>query len=574
MRMMNTLLRCLLVVAVCVGIAWAPIQSMAAAGASEQPSEAQQPAVSPESLILPPDSAASEEAAATASAQQDASAPSAQEAQYPDFDDSVLNDTMTAVLMDSDTGEVLFQRKADERIYPASTTKIMTGLLCIELNGGNLDGEITVGQEVDAFSKSSSLLGLRSNSTVSIQDLMYGLMLVSGNDAAAALAVHFGGSEEGFVNLMNQKAQELEMTNTHFGNPHGLEQSSIGVQHFSSASDMAKLARAATQNEVLMTIMGTSTYEITSTELNPSIRPVPELHNGNYLLDTPPQEPQHSRYAQFKYDGTTGMKTGLLANVEGYKYYGCLVASASRDGRNLIACVFADTSDYGTEGPALDRWKAAIAMFEYGFNMVVDVDIAPYVPDFSTDVRVSGYAVNDPYDGSLTVTVQADAEMPSTLALPRSLASELQQGAAQIEAVPDITAELTAPITAGQEMGSVSYMIDGTSYFTAPLVASRSIYVEGDEDVTSAHYNVPNPSDFPWWMWIVIGGAGVGVFFLVYFLVQRRRYSARHIGKSRRGSAYYNSYMRSWNDDVPLSALRKQRDAKKKADYTSHFKKW
>lgn len=474
-----------------------------------------------------------------------------------EFDDSVLNDDMTAVLMDADTGEILFERKPDEQIYPASTTKIMTGLLAIELNGGTLDGEITCGPEVNEFSRTSSLLGLKENFTVSIKDLLYGLMLVSGNDAAAALAVHFGGSLEGFIDLMNQKAQELGMTGTLFANPHGLDQRSIGLDHHSTAADMAKLARAAYQNPLLMEIMGTQSYEITTTELNDNIRSSTELHNGNYLLETPVRDPQRSRYAQYRYQPTTGMKTGLLQNVDGHAYYGCLVASASKDGRNLIATIFADTSNYGDNGPALDRWNAAIALFEYGFTGFVDVEVSPFLTTYTTDVMVQGAASNDPEKGNLQVTISPNAQVPATISVERRDAAALADGTLTIDTVPQLNGSVSAPVTAGQEVGTLSYQVNGQEFFTVPLVASRSVYAAGDESVTSQHYGVPDPTGFQWWMWLIIIGAAAGVLVLVYIILQRRRYSGRWIGKHKRSHV---RYPRSWNDDIPLSALRTPRN--------------
>lgn len=488
-----------------------------------------------------------------------------------EFDESVLNDTMTVVLLDADTGEVLFSKDADEQIYPASTTKIMTALLAIELNGGNLDGEVTVGQEVNAFSSTSSLLGLRSDSTVSIRDLVYGLMLVSGNDAAAALAVHFGGSEEEFVKLMNQKAADLGMMGTAFANPHGLDQRSIGLDHHSTASDMAKLARAAYKNSVLMEVMGTGSYQITSTELNPNIRPDPVLHNGNYLLEIPVQEPQRSRYAQFRYTPTTGMKTGLLQNVDGYKYYGCLVASANRDGRNLIATIFADTSNSASEGPAMDRWRTAISLFEFGFTGFVDVEIGPYLEGFSTQGHVDGYAQNDPYDGSLEIVPASDVTVPETISVERGKAYALQTNEAKIDMVPELNSSLTAPITQGTPVGTLSYQLDGEELFNVPLVAARSVYAAGDEEVTSKHYGVPDPNMVTWWIWIAVGvGAAAAVVFFIFWY--RRRNVGRYIGKTktRYGNGHYGSRRYSWNDEVPLSVLHKKRMENKR----DKFKRW
>ncbi|MBD5560141.1 MAG: D-alanyl-D-alanine carboxypeptidase [Clostridia bacterium] len=476
------------------------------------------------------------------------------------FNPSVMNDTMTAVLVDADTGEVLYSRSPDQIIYPASTTKIMTGLLSIELNGGTLDGEVTVGDEVDAFSSTSSLLGLRRDQTVSIRDLIYGLMLVSGNDAAAALAVHFGGSLEGFVQLMNEKAASLGMVNTQFANPHGLDQRSIGLDHHSTAADMARLAQAAYQNPVLMEVMGTATYEITSTELNRRIRTDPVLHNGNYLLDTPSQEPQRSRYAQYRYPHTTGMKTGLLANVDGYSYYGCLVASATQNGRSLIAAIFADTSNSAAQGAATDRWRTAIALFEYGFAGFEEVDLSPYLTQLDVATQVLNCAENDPYGGLLSLVPAAGTDM--RVAVDRSLSAALAAGTVQFEPEADVPAEIAAPVTQGTEIGSVTYRLNGQEMITLPLTAARSVYEAGDEAVTSTQYDVPNPTALPpWWVWAAASG---GAVFAIWFFAFRPRRTSRHIGRPKFGNGHYGSRRYSW-DDKP-SQIRSQRPKTGNAD--------
>lgn len=347
------------------------------------------------------------------------------------------------------------------------------------------------------------------------------------------------------------------MTNTLFSNPHGLDQRSVGLDHHSTAADMAKLARAAYANPTLMQIMGTPSYEVTTTELNDNIRSSTELHNGNYLLETPVNEPQRSRYAQFRYPPTTGMKTGLLQNVDGYQYYGCLVASASRDGRNLIAAIFADTSDYADEGPAIDRWRAAIALFEFGFMGFVDVDIMPYLTSFTTSTAVADAASNDPGKGTLEVVAQQNGDGSAIISVERAQAAALQDGTSQITLVPQLSDSLSAPLVAGESVGTLSVQIDGQEMLNVPLIASRSVYAAGDEEETSEHYGLPSPTGLQTWMWVAVIGGAAAAIVIVYLVVQRRRYRGRYIGKHRRGRIHYP---RSWNDDVPLSALRTPRN--------------
>ena len=140
----------------------------------------------------------------------------------------------SAILMHADTGEVLYEHNADDRMLIASTTKIMTAIVVLE--------NCALGEEVEVDSRSAGAEGssmyLKAGERYTVEDLLYGLMLVSGNDAALALAIHTAGSVEGFARLMNEKARELGMTGSHFENPHGLD----AEGHYSTAKDMAVLA--------------------------------------------------------------------------------------------------------------------------------------------------------------------------------------------------------------------------------------------------------------------------------------------------------------------------------------------
>jgi len=177
-----------------------------------------------------------------------------------DYDyDSIPTPNM--IVVDGDDPSVVFyERNADQKVYPASTTKIMTTLVTLE--NGNLDDSFTVGDEVLGttikFSKYSSLMGIQPGETLTLRDLVYGLMLVSGNDAGEAIAKHVAGSVDAFVALMNQKAQELGMTSTHYSNPHGVQND----DHYTTARDMAKLMAYALKNEDFVKIAGTKTYTV------------------------------------------------------------------------------------------------------------------------------------------------------------------------------------------------------------------------------------------------------------------------------------------------------------------------
>lgn len=229
-----------------------------------------------------------------------------------------------AVLIEQSTGRVLFEKDAHSRESIASITKVMTAIIAIE--SGQLDEKALASR--NAIYTEGSSIYLEQGERMKLEDLVYGLMLRSGNDAAVAIAEHVGGSEEGFVYLMNEKANWLGMTNTHFDNPHGLDSDN----HYSSAYDMAILMAYAMENETFREISGTTSYK-------PDGRTY-SWQNKNKLL---------TQY----YDHCTGGKTGFTK-----KTGRTLVTTASKDGMNLIAVTL----------DAPDDWRDHIAMYEWGFD--------------------------------------------------------------------------------------------------------------------------------------------------------------------------------------------------------------
>lgn len=229
-----------------------------------------------------------------------------------------------AVLIEQSTGRILFAKKEHEKQNIASITKIMTAILAIE--SGKMD-ELAKASRKAVYTEGSSIY-LTEGEKMKLEDLVYGLMMRSGNDAAIAIAEHVGGSEEGFVYLMNEKANWLGMLNTHFDNPHGLDSDT----HYSSAYDMALLMRYAMQNEDFQTISGTKFYKPETREYG--------WKNKNKLLTA-------------YYNYCTGGKTGFTK-----KTGRTLVTTASKNGMNLIAVTLDAPND----------WRDHIAMFEWGFK--------------------------------------------------------------------------------------------------------------------------------------------------------------------------------------------------------------
>lgn len=241
--------------------------------------------------------------------------------------DALSVSAVSSVVISGDTGEVIYSKNADARLPMASTTKIMTALLLCEY--GNLEREITITEEMVAVEGSS--MGLLPGDTVSLRTLLYGMLLASGNDAANTVAYLIGGSYENFVELMNCRAAELKMTNTHFVTPSGLD----ADEHYTTAFDLALLSRAALQNPDFATAAATE-YE-TVYYGNPPYRRT--LKNHNRLLS--------------QIDGVIGVKTGYTK-----KSGRCLVSALKRNGKYVIAVTLNAPED----------WNDHKLLLEYGLS--------------------------------------------------------------------------------------------------------------------------------------------------------------------------------------------------------------
>ena len=235
----------------------------------------------------------------------------------------------SAILMEAESGRVLYEQNAHEERLIASITKLMTALVALE-SGHDLEETVTVGEACTRAEGSS--LYLRPGEEISLKGLLYGVMLRSGNDAALAVAEHCGGSVEEFVGRMNEKAAQLGMVNSHFANPNGLN----AEGHYSSAYDMALLARACLENEALAEIAATKSATVDGRVLT----------NHNKLL--------------WQYEGCIGLKTGYTE-----KAGRTLVSAARRGGMTLIAVTLNDPDD----------WRDHTALLDYGFSTYAPVTL-------------------------------------------------------------------------------------------------------------------------------------------------------------------------------------------------------
>ncbi|MBP5579640.1 MAG: D-alanyl-D-alanine carboxypeptidase [Ruminococcus sp.] len=327
-----------------------------------------------------------------------------------------------AVVISGDTGEVIYAHNAAEKLPMASTTKIMTTLLCLE--SGGLYEEFTVDSE--AIKVEGSSMGLREGDTVTKYALCCGMLLPSGNDAANAAAVRISGSIEKFAELMNERACEMGLSRTYFVTPSGLE----GEGHGSSAADMALLAREALKNDIFREICSQTTLK-----LRFGAPPYERwLKNTNKLLGM--------------YDGVYGIKTGFTDEAGR-----CLVSACERNGKDLICVTLNDSND----------WNDHMALYDYGFQTACTMEV-PLPADIYADV-VGGSSERlhlVPEQGTISVTTAA---------------GDLADFEFTVIGQPF----LYAPIIAGEEAAKLRISFMGREVDTVALYADGDIAFENNK---------------------------------------------------------------------------------------------
>jgi D-alanyl-D-alanine carboxypeptidase (penicillin-binding protein 5/6) len=323
----------------------------------------------------------------------------------------------SAVLMERDSGRVLYMDNCHDLQEMASTTKIMTGILAIEK--GNLEGTVKVGKNASGIEGSS--IWLSAGEELKLRDLLYGLMLASGNDAAVAIAEHIGGSVQNFVQMMNDKAGEIGAKNTHFANPNGLPSES----HYTTAYDLALIACYAMRNPDFSRIVATK-YKTIPWEGHEYDRVV---KNKNKIL--------------WQYEGGNGVKTGYTKNAGK-----CLVAGAERDGMQLIAVVLDDGN----------MFKDCMSLLDYGFE------------------NYSNYTILEKGEPMGTVNIaegkekQIEIFSPARVCLP---VTEKEKDKVAKKVYLEQTVK--APVEKGQTVGTVEIWLDGKKMYVTPLMAAKAV---------------------------------------------------------------------------------------------------
>lgn len=320
-----------------------------------------------------------------------------------------------AILIETSSGKILMEKNAYERLPMASTTKIMTALLLAER--GSLDETLVTTREMVTVEGSS--MGLRAGDTVSYHDLLYGMLLASGNDAANTTAIALGGSLTGFARMMNDKAAELGLTSTHFVTPSGLDD----PDHYTTAYDLARLAAYAMENPDFKAAASSKTATLCYG--NPPYKRT--LANHNKLLS--------------RYEGAIGVKTGFTK-----KSGRCLVSGAERDGARLIAVTL----------NAPDDWNDHENLFNFGFSQLENVELDVSLPIDS--IPVAG----------------GSADRVKLQVIPQSL-SLLKGEAQRLERRIYLPAFLYSPVEAGQTVGRIDYLLDSKTVASAEILAAGQV---------------------------------------------------------------------------------------------------
>ena len=356
----------------------------------------------------------------------------------------------SAILMDADSGDILFSKNERVRMHPASTTKIMTLLLGVE-SGFSLDQQVAIPQAASDIASDSTLVPVFPGETMTFGDLLTGFMLNSGNDGANAVAVLVAGSVENFVAMMNQRAAQIGCVDTHFVNAHGY----TAEGHYTTAYDLALITRTAMQNETFRSIVGQANATITVNERG-------EIFVGNkhlMLLES----------SQFYYEGAIGVKTGST-NAAGK----CYVGAAEKDGATVISVVLKCTEDD-------QRWLDTEKLFDYGWTCYDTYTLDQMYEVASGQIAsfvISNAAEDDPYDGRLDLEIAQISNTDYLRMIQRSSTTALSDAVNDFIAHTNvsITHSLTAPISMGEIIGDFSYYdaAAGTTV-TAKLVAGRDV---------------------------------------------------------------------------------------------------
>ena len=339
-----------------------------------------------------------------------------------------------AVLIDSKTGKILYGKNENKKMYPASTTKILTAIIALEKC--NLSDKITASyQAVMSLPSGYSNAAIQPDETLTLKDLLEVFLIHSANEAGFIIAEHISGSISEFANLMNQKVAEIGCTSTHFTNPSGIHND----DHYSTASDMALIAKYCMQNETFREIVSKRSCTIAPTD----------KYKERYFTNTNDLVMPGSQYY---YEYAIGIKTGYTSQAKN-----CLISASLKDGLEIIAVVLgASTTETGRSGRCID----SVNLFEYGYSNYKSQEI------ISSNTIAKEIVVEN--------ATKETENLPLLVKDPVSSVVPVEFDLNNLNSTIELNENLTAPISEGSVVGKITYNIDGTTY-SSDLLAGHNV---------------------------------------------------------------------------------------------------
>ena len=419
---------------------------------------------------------------------------------YEDFD----LDARAGLLVEAGTGEILYEKNAHQENYPASLTKIMVALLVLEAID---EGRLALTDEITAtetamvgLSSDGSTANIKAGETLTVEELLYCMLIVSANEACNILGEAVSGTVGSFIARMNERAQELGCEHTHFVNASGLHD----PQHYTTAWDLYLITCEAMKHEKFMEICNTKSHTVPATNMTEKPR---ELHTTNFLIS-------NWRARGYVYSDAQGIKTGSTPEA-GY----CLISSALRGSRRMISVVLGAERVTLEDGVTIQTrsFSETSRMFDWGFANFVRQDI------LSTDEPICEVPVAL---SSETNYVVAHASESLTCLLPENVMPEM------LERTVTLTNEtVDAPVAAGDTLGTLTLSYDGTVYGETTLLAlndvSASWFLTAQRDVIAFFSQT-------WVKLALLALVLLIAALIVYVTVFSRR---RRYGRRRRGAA-------------------------------------
>ena len=406
----------------------------------------------------------------------------------------------SALLIELNSGTTLYALNPTEQRYPASLTKVMTAYLTLKY--GNLDDQVTVSETaLQNLHEDGSSAGLVAGEVLPLRDLLYCIMVASANEACNAIAEYISGSVEAFVQLMNDEAQALGCTGTHFANPHGLHDEN----HYTTAADLALIVQAAMENATFREIANTPHYTVPATNMSEER----ELYTTNQLIST-------SANSGYRYSKAAGIKTGFTTPAGR-----CLISTANNDNLQFLGIIM-DAATVGNEDTGTwdqRSFPEFINMCEYFFERY------QYTTVLTTLYPVAELPVNQSA-GAQTVALAPVEELKSLVSMdfdPEDIALDIQLDRESVD----------APVEAGTVLGSVTVSLSGQVVGTVDLAAITSV---ARSEITHRAEETREYVEDNWWKWLV------GILLLIvvlivfcYFLMQfyRRRERKRKVAARR-----------------------------------------